>query len=105
MYDFCDVQKEALKACVCKLENALCDFFVFPKKKLFLKLSLTNSLTYILSFSLPRLLGIEAMRKLVLRLRNQVKEKKQSRFVVLCGKIAVSSYPASKEPVGKCNTP
>ncbi|TYK04364.1 hypothetical protein E5676_scaffold675G00350 [Cucumis melo var. makuwa] len=45
----------------------------------------------ILARANPRLLGIEAMQKLILRLRSQVKEGRKSVSVVLCGVLAMAS--------------
>ena len=61
-------------------------------------------LTYVLSFPHLRLSDGETMRRFFLKRCSLVKEERPSYFILLCGVLAMTSYQASKEPVGKCIT-
>ena len=52
-------------------------------------------------FPLPKLLGVEAMRIVVLRLRSQAKEGKHNVSIVLHGVLAMAFHHAFKESIGK----
>ena len=56
-------------------------------------------------FFLPRLPGIEAKQWMDLKHCSLVKEGRQSYSIALCGMTTMSSYLASKEPVGNRMAP